>query len=521
VGSPRTASDRRHARPSLNGKHQPEARDPVTDQDELHLVASLVENRDRIPVVRLMVGVKDLSSYPLQRVYAAILDLHDRGAWVDAAAVHGRLREAGDLDDVGTEFLGKLAGLAKDVASPDVYARRVKEHAEGRELRGLFRELATMADRPCGSVAEMAGQAREKIDQLIGRLAGAGVNGSPARNAITRTFDMIETKRVKWVWDYWLPEGMLCLLEGDPGLAKTMIALDIAGRITRGWCMPPAPRIEAPYAVRGGVLILSAEDSAEHVLRPRLEAVEADMKRVQILDGIPVGSETRTPSLLRDLDVIEALIVRDGIKLVIVDPLAGFVDQGLDLNKDQDVRQVMTPLKNMAERTGCTFLFLRHLNKLSGGPAMYRGGGSIAVIAAMRAALLVAKHPTDADRCVLAMNKCNVAAYPRSIVYRPEGSGLSARVEWGDECELNANDLVGRPAGRAEESTSACEDWLRGLLAEGPAAQSDIMDRAKASGYSQRTVYRAKEALKVTSAKEGFTGPWKWQLPAEDMTIPD
>ena len=35
-----------------------------------------------------------------------------------------------------------------------------------------------------------------------------------------------------------------------------------------------------------------------------------------------------------------------------------------------------------AEQTGAAVLVLRHLNKLGGGPALYRGTGSIAILAA-------------------------------------------------------------------------------------------------------------------------------------------
>ncbi|MCA9177686.1 MAG: AAA family ATPase [Planctomycetales bacterium] len=45
----------------------------------------------------------------------------------------------------------------------------------------------------------------------------------------------------------------------------------------------------------------------------------------------------------------------------------------IDSNRDTRVRECLSALKVLAERTGATVLMLRHLNKRAGGNSMYRG----------------------------------------------------------------------------------------------------------------------------------------------------
>jgi hypothetical protein len=43
---------------------------------------------------------------------------------------------------------------------------------------------------------------------------------------------------------------------------------------------------------------------------------------------------------------------------------------------------VLSRLAEFADRTRCTILLLRHLNKSKSGDPMYRGGGSIGIVGA-------------------------------------------------------------------------------------------------------------------------------------------
>jgi hypothetical protein len=90
----------------------------------------------------------------------------------------------------------------------------------------------------------------------------------------------------------------------------------------------------------------------------------------------------------------------------------------IDSSRDQDVREVLTPLAQVAERTGCAILIIRHLNKGSSDNILYRGSGSIGIIAVARIGLLVAHDPDDEQKRVFATIKNNLSKIPPNLSYQ-------------------------------------------------------------------------------------------------------
>jgi transcriptional regulator with AAA-type ATPase domain len=48
----------------------------------------------------------------------------------------------------------------------------------------------------------------------------------------------IETQQLTWLWENRIPQGKITLLEGDPGMGKSLLALDIAAHVSTGRPMP-------------------------------------------------------------------------------------------------------------------------------------------------------------------------------------------------------------------------------------------------------------------------------------------
>src|SRR5262249_49287828 len=148
-----------------------------------------------------------------------------------------------------------------------------------------------------------------------------------------------------------------------------------------------------------------------------------DLTLIGTIEAIGQGEDARLPMLPVDLAAIERRIIERGVKLLIIDPVLGYMADGIDSHKDQSVRRVMHQLALVEQRTAVAILLIRHLSKQPGGPALYRGGGSIAIIAAARSALLLGQDPEDENRRILARNKGNLCACPRSLAYslKPDG----------------------------------------------------------------------------------------------------
>jgi hypothetical protein len=260
----------------------------------------------------------------------------------------------------------------------------------------------------------------------------------------------VEKREVEWLWPGRIPRGAVTVIDGNPGLGKSFIALDIAARLTTGRPMPN----EAGEHGRepGNILILNGEDDLSRTMRPRLDICGADTLRVTSLEGIVDSSGERPPLLPRDMELIEYTITKQEIEMVVVDPVFGFLDGELDSHKDADMRRLMFMLRRVAERTQVAIVLIRHFNKVSNvSDPMYRGGGSIGIIAAARSGLMVAADPKDDSRNILARVKCNLCAPPPNLAYRLMAEGDMARIEWLGVADVETKDLL---ANRKQSSES-------------------------------------------------------------------
>lgn len=322
----------------------------------------------------------------------------------------------------------------------------------------------------------------------------------------------VESVPVQWLWYGWIPAGKITVADGDPGLGKSIVSLDLAARISTGAPMPGEYDEQPPR----GVVLLSAEDDLADTIRPRLDAADADCTRIVALRTVAdLDDEDRPPSIPEDLPAIRAAIETVDAALVVVDPLMAFLSEGTDSHKDQSVRRVLHGLATLAQETGVAILLIRHLNKSAAGNPLYRGGGSIGIVAATRSGLVIARDPDDPERRVLASNKCNLAAQPDSLIFHLEHALDSSRIVWGGASSHTARDLLAEPVGEERSALEDAKDYLEATLANGPVRAGEVKRGAREGDISERTLNRAKKALGVECYQEaGRPHPgWLWKLP--------
>jgi hypothetical protein len=318
----------------------------------------------------------------------------------------------------------------------------------------------------------------------------------------------VHPQPVQWLWQDRIPLGEITILDGDPGTNKSTIAADIAARVSAGSEMP-----DGTEGDEGGVLFLVGEDSVEKTLVRRAQAAGADLNRLGVLNG-----STAIPA---DLDRIRVAVDELNAKLIVIDPLMVFLQR--NANADQSVRQALGPLSAFAQQANVAVLAIRHLNKAAGRHALYRGSGSIGIVAAARSALLAGNSPTDPNMRVLCSTKSNLAMTASSLLFEPVTTVDGAmRIEWCGECDFSPEDLLGRPnrtnrSKRLDEATY----FLLGQLDGDPVEQKLLRATAEDLGIQYRTLERAKEMLGVLSLREGW-GPGSrcyWKLP--DLQLED
>ncbi|HEU5439379.1 MAG TPA: AAA family ATPase [Ktedonobacterales bacterium] len=440
-----------------------------------------------------------------------------------AAAAARKLAEGGHITG-GRSLAGRL---------------RVASSAEGErvvaQVRAWLRLGTASAGEPArgGTPAGLGSAAVQSTQQsAIGAHIAIGAQadhvspygeGEPLWGA--RLADLPE-EQLHWLWQGRIPLGALTVLDGDPGLGKSLMTLDLAARVTTGREMPDGT---PGLGERAGVVLLTSEDHPTVTIRPRLRVAGADLERVVIEELVRFWDEDkqrwseRAFSLASDVPLLEAAIRRIGARLVVIDPLMAYLGPQVNTWRDQDVRSVLAPLARMAQATGAAVVIVRHLNKSSGVQALYRGGGSIGIIGAARAGLVVAKHPDEPDHeRVLAPTKSNLGPPMPSLRYRIVPAQTMAQLEWLGECELSATELLGSSARSAEGNAapvlSSAVDWLLEELATGERLAEEMERGARARAISHTSLRRARKQLGVVVSRRGYgtSGQWAWRLPTAD-----
>ena len=340
---------------------------------------------------------------------------------------------------------------------------------------------------------------------------------------VTVVASQVMTVAVDWYWPGWLPAGKLATLDGDPSTGKSTMTLDLAARLTTGAVMPDGAGGGQPR----NVILLSGEDDMDDTIVWRLLAAGADLARVTHVAATLVDGQESPFTIPGDLPALESLINDLDAALVIVDVLNEYLSETVDSHKDQSVRRVLHQLKLMASRTNASVLMLRHLRKEGSDKAIYRGGGSIGIVGAVRAGWTIGIHPDDEAQRVLACVKANLAPKPPALGFRllPHDSFPCAYVDWSGVVDLGADELL-NPGKRGDPDEASqlkfAMDAIDQLLPPGVEMPSQIfLEALRELGLSKNTIDRARAKKGVMSRKIGKADEqgnkgWAVRLPADD-----
>jgi archaellum biogenesis ATPase FlaH/Fe2+ or Zn2+ uptake regulation protein len=312
----------------------------------------------------------------------------------------------------------------------------------------------------------------------------------------------VKTQPIDWLWPKRIPLGKITILDGDPGMGKSLLALSVAASVSTGQPMP-----DGTPGKQGGVILIAPEDSAGDTIKPRLKAAGGDPSCVLLLNTLVQRNAEKIKiadwsfTLSRDLYALEAGIKQYKAVLVIVDPLTAVLGKNIDQSRDQNVREVFTPLAQLAERTNCAVLIIRHLSKVGTANLLYRGAGSIGIIAAARLGLIVVQDPDDEQKRILATTKNNLSKQANNLTFQVvENERGVPYIQWLGESNYSLKSLS-----NGTNLSIQRQDILRVLNnSKGPLALKDIADRT-GQDYDRvrKTVHRMLVAKEVASPARG------------------
>jgi hypothetical protein len=334
---------------------------------------------------------------------------------------------------------------------------------------------------------------------------GAAVDEGTA--VLVRLSD-VQPEEIQWLWPNRIACGKLNLIIGDPGLGKSMVALDIGARVSLG-----APWPDDGEAPHGQIVVLTAEDGLADTVRPRVDALGGRPAAFTVLTAVTEQDRERGFSLIRDVRILEDVLAATRAPLTIIDPLSAYLGK-TDSFKDADVRGVLAPLTALAERSHTAIVGIMHLTKDSKRRALYRAQGSIAFVASARSVFTVVKDKNRQERRLFLPVKLNIAAPPPGLVFSPSGLGL--RWEPTPLGEIDVDEaLRDRRDTHEDQGTQEAAAFLCSVLADGPLPSKEVIRQAREAGISARTLERATREATVVSRRRGGVadkGQWVWEL---------
>jgi hypothetical protein len=339
--------------------------------------------------------------------------------------------------------------------------------------------------------------------------------------------------------------GEIGLIVGMPDEGKGQMLAYIAGRVTLGLEWPNAEG----SAPQGNVILLTAEDDTKKTVVPRLKAAGADLNRIEILrmmherDSKDGKQIKRMFSLITDLERLrEKIIAMGSVNLILIDPVSAYLGLGkVDSYRTSDVRAILGPLKDLAEELAVAVIGIMHFNKkIDVTNVLLRVSDSLAFVAAPRHVFGVIDDP-DHGRKLVVRAKNNLAdaeQKKKSLAFHFDVKEVG--IDPRNNKPIQAPFIVWEPGyvdvtatealsavnqNKAPGALNDAKEFLRDILIAGGgrAPKEDIEEAAEAEKIADRTLWRAKKALKVQAEKDRTVpkGKWYWVLPPEDAVDSD
>ena len=316
--------------------------------------------------------------------------------------------------------------------------------------------------------------------------------------------EQVEVEKIDWLLYPFIPFGKVTIVQGDPGEGKTTMVLQIIAKLTKGEAVLPSGSDESALEEKTmvlepvNVIYQTAEDGLGDTIKPRLLSAGADCSRVMVIDD--------NDQALTMMDArLEEAIIQTKARLVVLDPIQGFLGTDVDMHRANEIRPLMKRVAVLAEKYHCAIILIGHMNKNSNGKSSYRGLGSIDFQAAARSVLIVGRIKDEPEVRVVCHTKSSLAPEGKAIAFRlDKNNGF----EWIGEYDISADELL-NGEGKGQKTRKA-KEFLLEILADGGMAQKKIEEEAEKLGIKKKTLRNAKMELGIDSVKRG--NQWYWML---------
>lgn len=305
---------------------------------------------------------------------------------------------------------------------------------------------------------------------------------------------------INWLWYPYIAVGKITLLQGDPGDGKSTMMMNLIAELSRGGVTPDGKALGRPRRV----IYQCSEDGVGDTIKPRLEEAGAECCNVAFINEEAHGGLTLDDERIREA------IIDFRPQLVVIDPIQSYIGNDSDLQIAVKARKLMRRVSTWAQAYRCAIVLIGHLSKKECARDLYRGLGSIDVVASARSVLQVERDAADEHVRIVRQVKNSLA---------PRGSDLcfEIRPDTGFRW-LSSSERAGQ--GQTEEDTidhypknkhELASILITKVLANGPVQSAEIKKVMADYGIGEKTMHDAKKTLGVKSYRKMRT--WYWMMP--------
>jgi hypothetical protein len=304
---------------------------------------------------------------------------------------------------------------------------------------------------------------------------------------------------IKWLWQDWIPRGMLSLCGAMKGAGKSYWMLDIARRIIHDETWPDETPVDLPDAK---VIYVDAE-LIPQLIYQRAQQWEMNSNNLYLMQEPGWGVIDFVGQQSRDRLIEMCYSIKP--QLVILDSLGSLNSKGED--KKEDVQELLKFFTQLAFEFQIGVVMVHHLRKKN--PLAFadiitlddfRGSGHIVQMSRTVIGISVIqtskeRNPNGPRR--VDMIATNLTAYPDPIGFNFEpGVNGGPVIVYGD-----APQQYHEPTERER-----AEDFILDALASGPCSPDEIIESGARKGYSRATIYRAHDNLERAGKVGDTTG---------------
>lgn len=310
---------------------------------------------------------------------------------------------------------------------------------------------------------------------------------------------------VNWLWEPYIAIGKITLLQGDPGCGKSTMMMNLIAELSKGGATPEGRAFGASQRI----IYQCSEDGAKDTIKPRLVAAGADCRNIAFIDEDVYSGLTLDDERIRDA------IIEWKPRLVVIDPIQSYIGNDSDLQMAGKARKLMRRIGMWASTYNCAIVLIGHFSKKEGAKDLYRGLGSIDVVAAARSVLQVEKSDEDEDIRIVKQVKNSLNSKGADLMFeiRPNTGfqwlGVAERTETQSLSEITLETIP-----KTKHELAAL--LIKKALANGAVESMEIKRIMAEYRIGDKTMNEVKTELGIKPYKKMRT--WYWVLPGEEHT---